>query len=109
MPTRPRKCRFNEFAKAQHHAALAGIDDVKTTRQPHDRYQYHQQGETAAKLPSAGSGRRIASAAPASEQRIQALVHAPPEFVEVRRTVVAALSPLRIIQCHCLLLSIFEG
>ena len=55
MPARPGLGFFDEFAEAQHDAALARIDDVKAARQPHRDHQTGQNAGAAAELRDAGA------------------------------------------------------
>ncbi len=103
MPVRSRLRFLDKLAEAQHHAALARIDDIKAAREPHQDNQPDQDAGAAAELRESGAARRAtAAAALAPEQRTDLLIEVAHQFVEVRRTLIlaAAAPPLRIVERH---------
>jgi len=109
MPARTRLGGLDILAETQHHAPLAGIDDVKPACHPDQRQHANQQTDQIAAARQA-FGRETPSAATAAtgvllaEQTIEALVDAAPDLIEVRRpagfVAVAVVAPLGIVPCH---------
>src|SRR5574340_165000 len=109
MPPRSRFGCLDIFSKAQHHAALSGIDDIKATRQPDQKHRADQQGQQIAAARAAW--RKSATAIPTAafcilvaKQAVETLVEASPDLVQVGRSAVfvavTVVTPLRVVPGH---------
>jgi hypothetical protein len=104
MPARSRLGGLGIFAEAQHHAALAGVDNVKPARHPHQHQHTDQQADQVSAARQTARRQAITAAPFAAEQAVEALVDPTPYLIQVRRptgfVAVIFVAPLRVVPGH---------